>query len=350
MHELAADDRIEQVVAPADRTADTGRAAGRVERRAIGVAGGCAGNGAPTKTQLAAPSPSAGRTIGSMAAFDELEERLRASATFEPTGERAGAAGLLEVRHRASGLRFVVAPGGTYEMGWSADEMREALARFGVAPGAPGADHYRPIFEAAYERARPVERVAVEPFLCARHPLPDALAPERLRGRTLDVPTREYFPDVAEWDAGFASVEDTDDFGVDEEDAPDWMSEELAMRAGPGAEPVMLHAREIGPVLRGIPGTRLMTSAEWEYVARAGGARRWLDDPGSVSRHPFGIRGLFFGTWIGAPNGSPSARGGAFWHYPFQDAAEAIDLHCAWRPPRPPAESDLHGLQLAATL
>ena len=72
---------------------------------------------------------------------------------------------------------------------------------------------------------------------------------------------------------------------------------------------------------------RLLTSAEWEYVARAGGALAWIDAPGEPTRHPFGVSGLHFGTWVRG-----GSRGGSWSLWPIQDRDEAIVLHAAYRP------------------
>ncbi len=120
-------------------------------------------------------------------------------------------------------------------------------------------------------------------------------------------------------------------------------------------------------------GARLLTEAEWEYVAREGGTRPWLsmgDDARKNNpeqfvrdalaagldgepRHVFGIRGMGWGTWVedgwhptyeGAPDDGRAwdpgeipevVRGGAYLSWPWQMDGEALLMHAAHRERKP---------------
>lgn len=120
-------------------------------------------------------------------------------------------------------------------------------------------------------------------------------------------------------------------------------------------------------------GARLLTEAEWEYIAREGGTRSWLSMGDDARKHNpeqfvrnalvtgidgeprgvFGICGMGWGTWVedgwhatyeGAPDDGrawdPAAiptvvRGGAYLSWPWQIDGEALLMHAAHRERKP---------------
>lgn len=130
-----------------------------------------------------------------------------------------------------------------------------------------------------------------------------------------------------------------------------------------GAQDVCLFHAAAALVLAEKAKSRLLTEAEWEYVARAGGVRAWLSgnedaesyavsvlaDKLSADGHPFGVHGLGWGSWVedgwqlsyrDAPSDGSAwkprqipqvARGGALLSYPWQVDGEALLLHAAHR-------------------
>ncbi|MDI1447143.1 hypothetical protein [Polyangium sp. 6x1] len=151
---------------------------------------------------------------------------------FAPVSELIGAAGLPSLVHRPTKMFFVVIPGGTFVMGLSDDEVDEIAAL------------YAPLGRADEARAfvrwstQPPRRVRVLPFLCARTPVTERLAHERLA---------DLYPGDGE--------------GYVPSDAPVPFAPRLAAE------------------LRGVVGFRLLAEAEWEWIAREGGARSWLGQP-----------------------------------------------------------------------
>ena len=279
---------------------------------------------------------------------------------FVPGLELVGRAQLAEVRHEATQTRFVVVPGGQFDMGFRTEEMREALRLVGLAPGTPGAEHWIPVFERIYRQASPVHRVRVGPFLCARAPVPDPLAREldpRMIGRCT------LTPDVE------AEVDEEA-----EEDEPDSVdSAELSLDERRLERPALLTPDEAAR-LRDWLDWRLLAESEWEYIAREGGSLSWIGSAraryreiataiSDLAAHPefrenrwtrdttnaFGVWGLAFGEWIadswhtdyadapaeavpwGEPPKPEAWRGGAVLRWPWQDSAEVVGCHCACR-------------------
>jgi len=127
-------------------------------------------------------------------------------------------------------------------------------------------------------------------------------------------------------------------------------------------------------------GFRLVSEAEWEWVARAGGTRAWLSDaedpegwatrvvsaPLESMAHPLGVLGLGWGEWVDDgwhPNykGAPSdgrawqpknrpevARGGGLASIPWQGAGELVLCHAAVRDRA--GDGPVHAIRLAYDL
>ncbi|MDI1482409.1 hypothetical protein [Polyangium sp. y55x31] len=261
--------------------------------------------------------------LASRQALDTLEPgaRLALAATiaeglgsaFVPGETLVGAAGLPTVLHRPTNMRFVAIPGGTFGMGLSETEIEEIAALYAPLGRADEARDF------VRWSTQPPRRVRVLPFLCALAPVTDHLAHARL-----------------------ADMYPGEDEGYAPSDAPVPFAPRLAAE------------------LRGVLGFRLLSEAEWEWVAREGGARTWLrDPPQSISlaldpaREPsprpnaFGIdlleAGLEFvaDAWHEGYAGAPAdaiawqpraipdnTRG---CHGGFQDEIEAVRLHAGVR-------------------
>lgn len=253
---------------------------------------------------------------------------------FEPIERLVGVEGLAAVRLVALNLVFAAIPGGTFTMGLRPEEAKDWQDAF-----RPGKDHYR-WSKAIQDAANPTRTVAVRPFLCSLGPL--TVKQARAIDPSLGAPWALTPPDPEE------------------------------RRRCPAAV-----LAEGVPALLDAMNARLLSEAEWEWVARGGGAAAWLDGtppgnpqsvPGalteaieelrrapSMPRIPlktgprFGIWGLFGQQWVadrwhasyaGAPcDGSawePPAqpevlRGGSAAYYPWQDVWEAPMCLCAFR-------------------
>ncbi|MFO0609398.1 MAG: hypothetical protein U0324_39910 [Polyangiales bacterium] len=226
---------------------------------------------------------------------------------------RAGDHGLPRVRSEPLALSFVAVPGGSFAMGLTEDEEADLHAR--VAAASPESARHVPAFAPSL---RPVRRVAVRPFLCAETPL---LATHR---------------------GAFAAEGDDGN-----------------------AHAVLRMACDDALAAVEAKGLRVVTEAEWEWVARAGGARAWLFDEGEAAAwaeatvqapvtsltHPFGVLALGWGEWVddgwhptyeGAPADGASweprvwlqtTRGGALAYWPWQGGGEMIGAHAAAREP-----------------
>ena len=237
-----------------------------------------------------------------------LAKALPAFAAGKPA--LAGPHELPRLRHKKLGVDFVVVPGGKLAMGLSAAEQRD-LAKVAKAAGDEAVSGAKDIAA----QARPAHDVKVAAFAVAVHPL-----------------TR------AQLSALGAEV-------VDE------LPGDAARATGPDA------ARAIAAAAAPL---RLPSEAEWEWLARAGGARAWLSGDrtaaewaelharGESDDHPFAVDGLGWGEWIddgwhatyrGAPATSAAwqpaewptvARGGALALWPWQ-TGELVMCHAAAR-------------------
>lgn len=193
-----------------------------------------------------------------------LDELAAAKGEGWTTGRTAvGRAGLGELVHAGTGLRFVVVPGGWLRMGASVDDLfTAARARDEVTPTA--------VFGGWATAMRPTRWVRMRPYLLAEAGLP----PEG------DQPTS---------DGGRASEayrDAVDHARGDREDGP--TADELvkAYEGGPpdedAAEPAM-RTVAIEDLAGVVPdGFRLPSEAELEWALREGGTTRWIGVAGDI--------------------------------------------------------------------
>jgi len=214
--------------------------------------------------------------------------------------------GLVQVEHVPSGTLFVAIPGGTFALGPSREEVGD-LSRLKFEE-----DVTREMVEGL--RGAKTKKTKVAPFLCARAQVHGSLA-EAVLGKT-----------------GWA---------LDEEDA----------RAGI----VRLYPADAAKLARAFAkdGLRLITDPEWEWVAREGGARHWINaddakgaekacgalygaerfsrDAKPPATNGWGVWGLPWGDFVAEAKGTRRAvwgvRGGAAMLYPWQ--SDEIVMCCA---------------------
>lgn len=208
-------------------------------------------------------------------------------------------------------LPFLAIPGGSFTMGL-ADAEKRALTRLIKKWSEEARLHARDLSELS----RPAHAVTLPPFLCAQTPLTPA--------QTLPQGTP----------------------------------------LSNGAYTLSLYDAPAALALTRQSGTRLLTEAEWEYLARVGELRTWLsaDEPPETytarvlaaalsagDGHPFGVYGLGWGSrvedsWHSSYRNAPTdgsaweprevpevVRGGAFLSWPWQTDGEALLLHAAHR-------------------
>jgi len=251
---------------------------------------------------------------------------------FLPEPDLLGRAGLGAVRHQDTNIVFLLIPGGEFDMGLSNAEEAELITR--ISGSASPDERQRVESELSVHLAalRPVHRVHVRPFLCAREHLSSALVLEKL--------TLSYADDLA-------------DFG----------------------DAATLRAADAPAAARTF-GFRLLSDAEWEYVAREGGATSWCVRPEALqafdvsekSENDFGIRHLASaaGEWVadqwhetydGAPavsvtwDASETAGVHRGAHTSLQDPIEAMTAHAAFRErANPNTPFQLGGIRLAIDL
>jgi formylglycine-generating enzyme required for sulfatase activity len=252
-------------------------------------------------------------------------------ADFVPVEALLGAAELAAVRHVATDTTLVAVPGGGYQMGLQPEE-RAALLE--LAHPSVRDDMARQL-----RFAEPPHAVRVAPFLCATAPLLVSQS-RSLVGRLDEAALR---PEYHEPDA-----------------------------------PVPCHVtRSEARAAVAKAGCRLLSEAEWEYVAREGGRASWIGAAptgveaegfadaqaqataprvdGGAPANAFGLWGLLFGEWVadawhegyaGAPAdarpwGSPAelevSRAGGATAWPWRDGMSHVLCHAAVRhhPVRP---------------
>ncbi|MBK6792078.1 MAG: hypothetical protein IPG80_05935 [Anaerolineales bacterium] len=220
---------------------------------------------------------------------------------------------LMRFQHTAFKLHFIAIPGGKYSMGLTDDEKKE-LTRLAKKHGIEEAKYFA---RDIAETARPAHEVKLPPFLCAQTPITGAQGKKFTKSAELLESNHNIY-----WYGAKAALQ---------------LTEQSA--------------------------TRLPTEAEWEYIARAGAVRTWLngeEDPQEYTSrilsaklleddHPFGVCGLGWGTWVEdgwhlgyknapvdgsawEPRDVPNVvRSGGFLSHPWQTPGEEFMLHCTYR-------------------
>lgn len=237
------------------------------------------------------------------------------------------------------GVVGVLIPGGSAIAGFGTSERAELLASLGSGPGSS-------VWREAYERCfalAPPRDAEWAPFVIASTPVLDCqpVVPEPIRGRC---------PIEGETDELWASLEDPDS------SEESWEDEDAAFEAA--LERAHQHrpaftTREEAPTLASALDARLPTDDEWEVAARLGGSAGFASDPphrsvDALHARPWfveedaeatlqrdatstlGLWGLAFPEWTSSPQGMRCASGSVM-QYPWQDRAERIGAHAAFR-------------------
>jgi formylglycine-generating enzyme required for sulfatase activity len=269
--------------------------------------------------RYASVMPTTWPELSTLVAFTSLTEEARRSlaariaaalgAAYAAHSDLVGAARLPAVRHEPTGLVFAAVPGGTFTMGLRDDETEDL--RRTVLRDDPKNRFDREIAGHHIPQMTPAHEVEVRPFLCAT-----------------DFITAQGEPVTEDY---------CDDPSITAE-----------------------YAAEVVAKLRA-HGQRLLSDAEWEWVAREGGRRSWildvtgkwgmgLDDMREDPANAWGIRRLksamgefvadgWHPSYVGAPSdsrpwdpdpsGKPGVHRGA--HSCWQDDMEAVTCHAALR-------------------
>jgi hypothetical protein len=228
---------------------------------------------------------------------------------FAPDPEAAGHSA---VRDLKTGVRYVAIAGGSRAMGLSKEEQTQLRKLLKAEPNAEAVE----LLKGYAAQTRPERVVTVPPFLCARTTLLEAQV------------------------AGQVEVDCAN------------------------VHHVARISRERAAACVRMLAARLLSEAEWEWVARAGGARQWLVN-GEAPRagiaalaasrdlaedeHPWGVSGLAWGSWVDdawqptykkAPvDGSAfsplelpeTVRGGGLEVWPWQGSGELLSTHASSR-------------------
>ncbi|MEV5410900.1 hypothetical protein AB0K60_18915 [Thermopolyspora sp. NPDC052614] len=258
---------------------------------------------------------------------DQIAWKL--GSEWEAHGSLSGEARLPVVHHLRTRMLFAVIPGGSYFMGMTDDEEASAVTVIGgdIMRTAPMVAWYA-------AAARPVRRVTVRPFLCAIRHVPWSVAAMLKPGINEDYKGSVMVP-----------AKDT------------WMFREL------------------------FDGARLLSEAEWEWMAREGGRESWLsalvrrdpkkahgvrlDQTPTAVENRWGIEQLQSdaGEWVADswhPDFVDAPEEGEAWdpedragvkrgaHTNWQADQEAITMHCAFREQAP--DGVIAGVRLARDL
>ena len=206
--------------------------------------------------------------------------------------------------HRETGQELVFVPAGAFVMGMTGQELCSALRDVSHDPDL---DFWRKAHARRYEATRPARGVTVQAFLVGRSPILGSTARRA---------------------------------GVD------WSTHDTAEERGPTTAAAMTAPDAIKAL--SAFGWSLPTDAQWEWIARAGGADVWaggkdfrdaayaqIHEPrfDASERHcnRWRIWGLALGEWVADPSSDVPTRyrGGGILHAPWQDSGEAMSCHAA---------------------
>lgn len=264
---------------------------------------------------------------------------------FRATGDLLGEHRLPELVHEGTGIAAALVPGGAYVMGFSEVEITERMVSLGES-GSPGYRHWSDVYQKLFAEAgaRPVE---LRPFICSRAPVLEPLIADWLPSALGHCPlAEEDEPDLTPLTSEEAAAED-ELWNEEEWEEDEWEDEEGRPEIDP--YPAFVRREEAAEILDRY-GSRPISDAEWEFVARGGGHASWIatnpwkfvDDSrlhpqfkkGSrwtrATSNALGIWGVALPEWTASTNGEGLAlRGGAVMGFPWQDSAEEISAHAA---------------------
>ena len=249
------------------------------------------------------------------------EERVRIAravasalgADFSPAAELVGSRGLCGLVHARTKMIFVAVPGGHFDMGLTEEDVESASEYVDFTRGVAQ------WIDALAERARPVRRVLVKPFVCAIELLSD-----------------EAISILSEGKITYRSFE-------------------------------AYEAKKAGDFVASLSAYRLVSEAELEWLGREGGATHFVNDCGrAVSEgeefpevNAFGVRDLAYGefaadawhpSYAGAPETSiaweatnvPGVRRGGLPFGVDETSDELLFGLAAYRAPVSTSEEPMH--------